>query len=251
MKHLTVAEKSQRRKFLKSSGSVAVAAMAVTVMPRRSLAAAIDPDKQYGMLFDTRRCVGCQACSVACRAENQVPMGMSRSWVETVEKGTYPAATVSFLPRVCNQCSNPQCASVCPTGATYKRAEDGVVVVDADVCIGCKYCIQACPYEARFINPTSGAADKCDFCTDRVAKGLEPACVATCFQHARIFGDLNDPKSEISQLIASNAVTVLRPEMGTKPNVFYIGADHADEYDARFANQHIRINTHRGELGRR
>ncbi len=120
-----------------------------------------------------------------------------------------------------------------------------------EICIGCKYCIQACPYDARFINPETGAADKCDFCVDRLAVGMEPACVATCFNRARIFGDLNDSNSEISRLIASNAVTVLRPEMGTQPNVFYIGIDYADEHDVRFPNQHIRVTTHRDGNKRR
>jgi tetrathionate reductase subunit B len=220
-------------------------------LPATSIAASIRPNKQYGMVIDTRRCVGCHACSVACRSENNTPMGDHRSWVEYIEKGTFPDASISFLPRLCNQCDEPQCASVCPTNATYKRAEDGIVVVDGDICIGCKYCIQACPYDARYLNPETGVADKCDFCVDRVAQGLEPACVVTCFQRARIFGDLNDPNSEISRLIANNTVSVLRPEMGTKPNVFYIDADHSDESQTRFVDQHIKVTTHRGGEERR
>jgi tetrathionate reductase subunit B len=157
----------------------------------------------------------------------------------------------SFLPRLCNHCSKPQCVDVCPTGATWKRAEDGIVVVDPDICIGCKYCIQACPYDARFINPVTGSADKCDFCLHRVSQGLEPSCVNTCIGRARVFGDLNDPKSEISIMVAENPVTVLRPEMGTQPNVFYIAADHSDPHTSHANGQYIRVETHRRHQERR
>lgn len=240
---------SSRREFLKALGT-ASATLAASTVSATAMAKATEYHPRYGMLIDTRRCVGCHACSVSCRSENNVPENHHRSWVEYTEKGTFPDAAIHFLPRLCNQCSTPQCTSVCPTNATYIR-EDGIVVVDDQICIGCKYCIQACPYDARFINPETGAADKCDFCVDRLAVGMEPACVASCFNRARIFGDLNDPKSEISRLIAKNAVTVLRPEMDTQPNVFYIGIDYADERDVRFPNQHIRVTTHRDSNKRR
>ncbi len=200
---------------------------------------------QYAMVIDARKCVGCHACTIACKTEFEVPLGKHRSWVEEVEKGSYPDVSRSFLPRLCNQCSKPQCVTVCPTGATYKREEDGIVVIDEDVCIGCKYCMQACPYDARFINPRTGTADKCDFCLHRVENGLEPSCVNTCQAGARVFGDMNDPDSEVAKLIAMNPVTVLRREMGTEPNVFYIGADHADQSDIRFADQYLRVDTNR------
>ena len=240
---------SSRREFLKTLGT-ASAVIASSSLSGTAVAAVTQHKPRYGMLIDTRRCVGCHACSISCRAENNVPENHHRSWVEYTEKGTFPDATLHFLPRLCNQCSTPQCTSVCPTNATYIR-DDGIVVIDPEICIGCKYCIQACPYDARFINPETGSADKCDFCVDRLAVGLEPACVASCFNRARIFGDLNDPNSEISRLIAKNAVTVLRPEMDTKPNVFYIGIDYADEHDVRFPNQHIRVITHRDDNKRR
>ena len=235
-----------RRSFLAGIGAVA----ATAALAKPAHAVTQKPKVRYGMLIDTRKCVGCHACSVSCRAENNVPEGKYRSWVEYTEKGTFPNAVVSFLPRLCNQCSEPQCVTVCPTNATYTR-DDGVVVIDDEICIGCKYCIHACPYDARFLNPKTGSADKCDFCSDRVAQGMEPACVSTCFNRARIFGDLNDPDSNISRLIASNPVSVLRQEMGTKPNVFYIGIDRADERDIRFRGQYIRVTTHREEEERR
>lgn len=187
---------------------------------------------QYGMVIDVRRCIGCHACTVACKSEFDVPLGENRAWVEYVEKGEYPNVGRSFLPRLCNHCSEPPCVGVCPTDATWKRDEDGIVVIDDGLCIGCKYCIQACPYDARFLNPVTGVADKCDFCIHRVSQGLVPSCVNSCVGGARIFGDLGDPESEISKVVAGNQVTVLRREMGTFPNVYYIGADLTDEVDA-------------------
>lgn len=240
-----------RRDIINNLGKGAAVVATVSALQVSAKAAVDGQQHQYGMLIDTRRCSGCHACSVACKSEFDVPLGYTRSWVEYTEKGVYPNVSRAFLPRLCNQCSEPQCVSVCPTGATYKRPEDGIVVIDPDICIGCKYCMQACPYDARFINPLSGAADKCDFCLHRVSQGVVPSCVNTCPGRARIFGDLNDPGSEISKTLNSNRVTVLRSEMGTKPNVFYIDADHSDESDVRFAGQYINVTTHRKELARR
>ena len=240
-----------RRGFMKTAGASAATAAGVAVLPGKARAAIAGAKPHYGMLIDVRRCIGCHACSVACKAEFDVPLGSTRSWVEYIEKGNFPDVSRSFLPRLCNHCSEPQCVSVCPTGATWKREEDGIVVVDPDICIGCKYCMQACPYDARFINPVTGSADKCDFCLHRVSQGLEPACVEACPARARIFGDLNDPNSEISRAIATNPVTVLRPEKGTKPNVYYIDADHSDPSDVRYAGQYLRVTTHRRQEARR
>ena len=240
-----------RRSAVGFLGAGAAVAAGTAFAPSAAVAAKTEPTVHYAMVIDVRKCVGCQACTVACKAEFGVPLGVNRSWVEETEKGHFPRVTRNFLPRLCNQCSKPQCVSVCPTGATYKRAEDGVVVVDADLCIGCKYCIQACPYDARFINPQTGTADKCDFCLHRVVAGIEPSCVNTCQGKARIFGDMNDPASDVARLLATEPVTVLRQEMGTEPNVYYIAADHAGENDQRVASRYLRVDTNRRIQARR
>lgn len=249
----TLDKPTSRRTFIAgvAGGAAAATAVAVTAeakQPQGTAKARI----QYGMLIDARRCIGCHSCTVACKAEHDVPTGVNRTWVEYVEKGEFPNVARSFLPRICNHCSVPQCVAVCPTGATYKRPEDGVVIIDSGICIGCKYCIQACPYDARFLNPHTGFADKCDFCLHRVSKGLVPSCVETCIGGARIFGDVSDADSTISKLIAKNPVAVLRREMGTLPNVYYIGADTTDESDAvRPEVKHVRVTTHRPHEKRR
>lgn len=245
-------ENISRRQLIAKGGGVAAATALAALLPDEAAAATANGrGVHYAMVIDTRKCIGCQACTVACKAEFEVPLGVNRSWVESVEKGEFPNVSRSFLPRLCNQCDKPDCVDVCPTGATYKRKEDGIVVVDADICIGCKYCMQACPYDSRFINPNTGTADKCDFCLHRVEQGLVPSCVNTCQGKARIFGDLNDPESEVSKLVSRNPVTVLRPEMGTKPNVFYIAADHADPSDSQLNGRYIRVETHRPVAERR
>lgn len=244
-----------RREFLTGlglAGAAAVASVAEAATPNGNGNGNGKRAIQYGMVIDVRRCIGCHACTVACKAEHDVPTGVNRNWVEYVEQGEYPNVSRSFLPRLCNHCSVPQCVSVCPTGATYKRPEDGIVVVDSGICIGCKYCIQACPYDARFLNPVTGFADKCDFCIHRVSKGVPPACVETCVGGARVFGDISDPESAISKLIAKSAVTVLRREMGTLPNVYYIGANYTDDSDAKRPEvRNVRIDTHRRREKRR
>jgi len=244
-----VDQTATRRTFLKKMGVGAAATAALSSHPVVTRAAVGKRKVQYAMLIDTRRCIGCHACTVACKAEYDVPLGSNRSWVEYIEKGDFPNVSRHFLPRLCNHCSKPNCVTVCPTGATYKRDQDGVVVVDPDVCIGCKYCVQACPYDARFINPVTGNAEKCDFCSHLVSRGMEPVCVETCIGRARIFGDINDPTSEIAQMVANNSISVLRPEKGTEPNVFYIDADHSDEQTAQ--GRYVRVTTHRKQQARR
>lgn len=176
------------------------------------------------MVIDLRKCVGCHSCSVACKAENDVPPGVFRSWVKVIEKGNYPNVSKSFLPSLCNNCENPICVRNCPVGASYKR-EDGIVLVDPHRCIGCKYCMASCPYDVRFINPLRKIVQKCYFCHHRVDAGLMPACVETCIGRARVFGNMNDPNSDVAKLLATEPVTALKPEMATDPHVFYIGAD--------------------------
>ncbi len=180
--------------------------------------------KHFVMVLDLRKCIGCQACTSACKVENQVPSGQYRTFVTETEVGVFPQVRKAFLPQLCNHCENPACVPVCPTGATFKR-EDGIVVVDNTVCWGCGYCISACPYDKRYFNKKTRTADKCNFCAQRVDKGLMPACVETCIGGARVFGDINDKHSEVARLLANFPTTVLKKAQGTRPQVFYINLD--------------------------
>jgi Fe-S-cluster-containing dehydrogenase component/formate-dependent nitrite reductase membrane component NrfD len=175
----------------------------------------------YGFVIDNRKCIGCHACSTACKSENEVPLGVYRTWVKYVETGAWPDTRRHFQVTRCNHCANPPCVRICPTQAMYQRA-DGIVEFDNSVCIGCKACMQACPYDAIYIDPDSGTAAKCHYCAHRTDIGLEPACVVVCPEHAIISGDMNDPASEISQVLARQDVTVRKPEQGTAPKLFYI-----------------------------
>ncbi|MFC7395257.1 4Fe-4S dicluster domain-containing protein [Scopulibacillus cellulosilyticus] len=185
-----------------------------------------DHKVKWGKVIDQEKCIGCHACSTACKSENAVPLGMNRTFVKAVEVGTYPDVNRYFQVDRCNQCEDAPCVPVCPVTAMYQR-EDGIVDFDQDVCIGCKACMAACPYDAININPDNHSAEKCNFCAHRIDQGLEPACVVVCPEEAIIVGDLNDPESEVSQIIARQKVDVRKPEKATSPKVFYVGADES------------------------
>lgn len=175
----------------------------------------------YGFIIDNRKCIGCHACSTACKSENEVPLGVYRTWVKYVEAGVYPDVRRHFQVTRCNHCANPPCVRICPVTAMYQRT-DGIVEFDSSICIGCKACIQACPYDAIYIDPDTGTAAKCHYCSHRTEIGLEPACVVVCPEHAIISGDMDDPATEISRLLATQPVVVRKPEQGTAPKLFYI-----------------------------
>jgi len=223
-----------RRNFLEALGALTVGAVSMAgSSPAHAAAPEIKPSThRWAMVVDLAKCIGCQACTVSCIHENAAPEDSFRTIVSTYEVEEAGATAMVMLPRLCNHCANAPCIPVCPVGATWQR-EDGIVVVDSNKCVGCAYCVQACPYDARFINADTQKADKCTFCAHRVEAGLLPACVESCVGGARIFGDLSDPTSTVSRLVATGETKVLRPEFGTAPHVFYLGLDPrlADKVD--------------------
>ncbi|QGY39412.1 4Fe-4S dicluster domain-containing protein [Pseudodesulfovibrio cashew] len=185
--------------------------------------------QQLAMVIDAAKCIDCKACVAACKVANHVPEGQWRNWIKTAGEapaaGVRPRSKARFQPGACMHCENPTCVSACPTGATFKDAETGAVVIDETLCIGCGNCIPACPYGARFRNAEKRKADKCNYCPERRAQGLLPACVDTCPTKARVFGDINDPNSEAGLLYRKNKerLTRVAAKTDTKPNMFYLG----------------------------
>jgi dimethyl sulfoxide reductase iron-sulfur subunit len=198
---------------------------------------------KWGVAVDLKRCVGCQSCTLACKAENGTPPGIFWTRVIEKEEGTYPFAYTVFMPLRCNHCTDAPCVPVCPTGATYVRDGDNLVLVDQDKCVGCHACVVACPYQARFMAESArgyygdqqtpyenvafkkwqqGTVQKCTLCAHRIDKGLKPACVETCPTEALIFGDLNDAQSPVSKAVGKRPNFRPHEELGTNPNVFYL-----------------------------
>jgi Fe-S-cluster-containing dehydrogenase component len=250
----------KRREFLKHSITV-VAGLSLPLVALRFLHPeklfAGEEDIHWIFLVDTHKCVGCGFCVKACKLENEVPYdaNVTRTWVERylvtkdgrtfadTPKGARDGFTdkrielgegkfqeirdeeiekAFFVPKLCNQCENPPCVQVCPVGATY-RAPDGVVLVDRSWCIGCGYCIMACPYGVRFFHPVYHVAEKCNFCYHRITKGLKPACVVACPFGARLIGNARDPDDPVTKTVLAGRVGVLKDEYGTKPQVYYLG----------------------------
>lgn len=255
-----------RRRFLENATTIMLGAMSLTVLsgsgsqvdaadappdPKDKAAAGASKDKAkkkpvYGFLVDTQKCIGSGKCLTACRQENEVPEGFSRTWVEryihfkdgTVRVDLTPEAgfhgsevppvdpdTVErayFVPKLCNHCHEAPCNQVCPVHASFTSPE-GFELIDATRCIGCAYCVQACPYGARYLNPKTGTADKCTWCYHRVMRDQQPACVEACPTGARLFGRLDDPNSEISKRLSEVSTSVLKSHLGTRPKTCYSG----------------------------
>jgi len=180
----------------------------------------------WAKVIDQQRCIGCHACTTACKSENEVPLGVTRTYVKYVDVGVFPQARRAFQVTRCNQCDDAPCTAACPTGAMFRRP-DGIVDFDKSICIGCKACIAACPYDAIFINPEDHSAEKCNFCAHRLDVGLEPACVVVCPTEAILVGDLDDPAAPVARIVHREAVAVRRPEKETRPKLFYRGAHQA------------------------
>jgi Fe-S-cluster-containing dehydrogenase component len=253
-----------RRDFLKNAmGGTLVSALPVSAFtllaPGEAEAIIAELETRWAFLVDTRACVGCGFCVKACKTENEIPYDapVTRTWVERyviTNDGTVHAesplggrdgyttdkvhegkeyeaeidpddiAKAFFVPKLCNQCENPACVQVCPVGATY-QTDDGVVLIDREWCIGCGYCVMACPYGVRFFHPVHKVADKCNFCYHRITKGMDPACVQSCPFGARRIANLRDPDDPVAKIIKTERVSVLKDEYGTKPHVFYLGLD--------------------------
>ena len=217
-----------RRNFLAGSGAVIFTTGVATtslMSSKKTLAYSMeDGAKRYGMVHDETACIGCTACTEACREVNSVPEGVSRlEIIRSEPKGEFPDVDYRFTRKSCQHCENAPCVMVCPTGAAYKDEATGIVDVHTEKCVGCGYCLAACPYQVRFFNPVTKSADKCDFCREtNLAQGKQPACVESCPTKALIFGDLNDKNSEINAVLNNNPVYRDKVDLGTKPKLYKI-----------------------------
>jgi Fe-S-cluster-containing dehydrogenase component len=249
-----MAETLNRREFVaKAVKGTASVLLLSAVGPVSSLAERPEDgydarEHYYGMGIQVNRCIGCGKCAEACKSENDVPPEpfYFRTWVERYVINSDREAAVDspeggirsfppleeekdilrsfFVPKLCNHCDNPPCVQVCPVGATFKT-EDGVILVDDEYCVGCRYCIQACPYGARYLHPETKTADKCTFCYHRITKGLLPACVEVCPTQARVFGELETRTSPLRRMMRMRKLQVLKPALNTEPKVLYSGLD--------------------------
>ncbi|MBI4829654.1 MAG: 4Fe-4S dicluster domain-containing protein [Nitrospinae bacterium] len=251
-----------RREFLKAAAAAGAAGLWVVLIPKPGAAQrvhVIEEAKAKGLpewlnhyyvyVIDTAKCIGCGGCVRACERENNVPAGYHRTWVERYQvndeghvfvespKGGMEGFPLHheapgkvtkgfFVPKMCNHCRNTPCTQVCPVHASYETP-DGVVLVDKKVCIGCGYCVQACPYGSRYLDPRDHTADKCTWCYHRITKGLLPACVTVCPTKTRVFGDMKDENSLAREIVETLRVTTLKPELNTEPFCFYLGLDRA------------------------
>jgi tetrathionate reductase subunit B len=177
--------------------------------------------RRLAIVIDSRKCINCKACSVACRAQHAVPLGHSRNWLNEETRGTFPRLLATSEPEQCHHCEHPACVRVCPTGASYQRS-DGIVAVNESDCVGCRYCVLACPYEARFFREDKGVVEKCDLCAERIDRGEMPACVETCPGKVRVLGDIHDAGGELAQLLATRRYHVKKAEAGTGPQLYYL-----------------------------
>ena len=256
---------TSRRQFLRTAITTAIAGTAAAILgmvpgrggtvlastkvqPEPDLTGYNPHEHLYSYVIDLHKCIGCGSCVQACKQENDVPTGFYRTWVERYQKGAgsehahidspngglrgFPASTAGvsgvskayFVPKMCNHCSEAPCVQVCPFGASYK-SPDGVMLVDKKRCMACGYCVQACPYASRWINPVTHIADKCTWCYHRTTKGLKPACVQACPTGTRVFGDVRDPYDPIREIVEEERLGILQPSLLTKPKCYYLGLD--------------------------